>query len=615
MSRSSSVLTLVLATLVAGSLPASAATPDDDWLRDAITDVAEEIVLLHDLGALTPEPLVDDVVAALGPLEPLGLDDRIDDLLDNEIDGSELLLEAELTDLELGEPVVVALDWLSDAAYGDLYEARTGFLDPMPYVDALTDLVRRGGLAPPGPRVPGEADVLADALLDLEEGRFEPAAYAEQAPGPGPDDGPPVLWIVVAALAAAGGTLLLVRRRAGGGGGADSGATARPTGSPPAPPTRPAPPTPAGPSDRAPTTQTTGPPTVPVATGAAVLAGWLEAPGPPAPAPVASPAPAPVAPPQHQPARSVHLADVLDTSRRMTAALDGHEVQRIAVRDAVRLTGADVGAFLLATGGVLRFSAASDPAFFTEGPGLDGVLARVVATGVSTHAVVHDEPALVQLPMALAAAPVIADGGVVGALVVLRTATRPFDGEDVDTLELLTPITGSALAAAEVHRGAVAASEVDGLTQLKNRRRLDTDLAQLPGTDAVAFAMVDIDHFKMLNDTHGHAAGDVALQLVARTLADTVRSKDVVYRYGGEEFSLVLHACDRQEAATVVERVRAAVEALEVPGGATQPLGRVTISVGVAHTDGAVDDDLCGRADRALYAAKESGRNRVVWAD
>ncbi len=125
--------------------------------------------------------------------------------------------------------------------------------------------------------------------------------------------------------------------------------------------------------------------------------------------------------------------------------------------------------------------------------------------------------------------------------------------------------------------------------------------------------MVDIDHFKTFNDTNGHAAGDLALQQVARLLRENVRPNDRVYRYGGEEFCVLLPETDATEAAQVAERVRRAVEGATIPGGEHQPGGRVTISVGVADT-ALGHDDLVERADAALYGAKESGRNRVVVA-
>ena len=121
--------------------------------------------------------------------------------------------------------------------------------------------------------------------------------------------------------------------------------------------------------------------------------------------------------------------------------------------------------------------------------------------------------------------------------------------------------------------------------------------------------MVDIDHFKAFNDVHGHRRGDELLRVVAGAIASAVREEDVVYRYGGEEFSVLLAAADVVEAGVIAERVRAAVRTATTSDG----VGPVTVSVGVA-AQGApiVATTLVEHADAALYAAKEAGRDRVL---
>ncbi|WP_019011144.1 GGDEF domain-containing protein [Deinococcus aquatilis] len=147
-------------------------------------------------------------------------------------------------------------------------------------------------------------------------------------------------------------------------------------------------------------------------------------------------------------------------------------------------------------------------------------------------------------------------------------------------------------------------AEVDALTGLANRRRFNADLAQMDEQDALL--LIDIDHFKRVNDTFGHAVGDEVLEEVARCLAEKVRTRDTVYRYGGEEFALILRRVESVRLVEVAERLRAAVEEhpLSMLGG-----GRVTVSIGVAcYTR---EPALLERADAALYAAKRAGRNRV----
>ena len=158
----------------------------------------------------------------------------------------------------------------------------------------------------------------------------------------------------------------------------------------------------------------------------------------------------------------------------------------------------------------------------------------------------------------------------------------------------------------------------DDLTGLLNRRAM-LDRMQLEqrrslrSGSPLLIAQLDIDHFKAVNDTHGHAAGDLVLQSFADTVRRNVRDTDVLARWGGEEFVLLLCDTPASDAVTLMERLRQAVQAMQVPvaqGG--QPI-TVTVSIGLARH--APADPLAGtleRADRALYAAKAGGRNRVV---
>lgn len=158
----------------------------------------------------------------------------------------------------------------------------------------------------------------------------------------------------------------------------------------------------------------------------------------------------------------------------------------------------------------------------------------------------------------------------------------------------------------------------DDLTGLLNRRAM-LDRMQLEqhrslrSGSPLLIAQLDIDHFKAVNDTHGHAAGDLVLQRFADTVRRNVRDTDVLARWGGEEFVLLLCDTPAADAVALMERLRQAVQAMQVPvaqGG--QPI-TVTVSIGLArHTPA---DPLAGtleRADQALYAAKAGGRNRVV---
>ena len=160
----------------------------------------------------------------------------------------------------------------------------------------------------------------------------------------------------------------------------------------------------------------------------------------------------------------------------------------------------------------------------------------------------------------------------------------------------------------------------DGLTGLYNHRHfherltLEVERSQRSGLP-LSLLMLDVDNFKQFNDTFGHPSGDEVLRQLARVLADTRRANDVVARYGGEEFAVILVDTPKFTAAKVAERVRERVYGNDFSEAAPRA-GRLSISVGVATfpDDGADAEALVRSADTALYAAKRSGRNRVVLA-
>ena len=161
----------------------------------------------------------------------------------------------------------------------------------------------------------------------------------------------------------------------------------------------------------------------------------------------------------------------------------------------------------------------------------------------------------------------------------------------------------------------VAEARTDALTGLKNRRSFDEELhrqfAQRQRQGIVfSLLLIDLDHFKQVNDTHGHLAGDLVLQSVARLLTKTLREMDLVYRFGGDEFAVICPGSRLHEAATAAERIRQTVE--KTPVLLKDSNTSVTLSVGVAEVDGSeVAGGMLQRADEALYAAKHAGRNRV----
>jgi len=159
----------------------------------------------------------------------------------------------------------------------------------------------------------------------------------------------------------------------------------------------------------------------------------------------------------------------------------------------------------------------------------------------------------------------------------------------------------------------------DPLTQLRNRR-FAMEVAQHEaavfqrGGRPLAIVIGDVDHFKRINDQHGHAVGDTALRAIARVLREGVREVDHVARWGGEEFLLLLPATEEEEAVRVCERLRHAVQALAGQNLAGEALGvSITLGVALLQRDESIEQALV-RADRALYEGKLAGRNRVVLA-
>lgn len=173
---------------------------------------------------------------------------------------------------------------------------------------------------------------------------------------------------------------------------------------------------------------------------------------------------------------------------------------------------------------------------------------------------------------------------------------------------------------AELNAALEASAMTDGLTQLANRRHLDRRLAEEVARAnrygaPLSVLLLDVDHFKKVNDGHGHSAGDAVLREIARELRSSVRIMDLAARYGGEELLVLAPSTPSHAAHVFAERLRAQIEHLAIDAPGAERALRVTVSIGVAQLapghDGA---SVLAAADEALYEAKRSGRNRVVVA-
>jgi diguanylate cyclase (GGDEF)-like protein len=216
------------------------------------------------------------------------------------------------------------------------------------------------------------------------------------------------------------------------------------------------------------------------------------------------------------------------------------------------------------------------------------------------------------------ARPLMADGRVVGALILSRRQPREWSEADHRLLEWSAGELSAALERAFAFEDAEIKASIDALTGLPNRRYLQELLAtagrRRRASDRLGALMIDIDHFKRLNDRYGHATGDRVLRAVGEAISGAVRADDTPARYGGEEFAVLLRRADSDQALDVGERIRSTIA--DLPPADLGLAERITVSVGVAVADPAAADasTILAAADQALYRAKREGRNRVVLA-
>jgi diguanylate cyclase (GGDEF)-like protein len=231
----------------------------------------------------------------------------------------------------------------------------------------------------------------------------------------------------------------------------------------------------------------------------------------------------------------------------------------------------------------------------------------------SGHLSARESAESLQLPGPLEI-PITYRNSVIGVLAVEDDCPgRIWEDEEMLMARTVSDQLAVAISHARLFRQVSTQAMTDALTGLYNHRyfqeRLDREIKLADrNNDQVSLILLDLDHLKRINDTHGHRSGDNTLCHVAKVMQSTVREVDICVRYGGEEFVVILPQCGREGAITVAERLREAIASTHLP-----KIGQVTASIGVATYPAAAraKEELIEMADRAMYLAKAAGRNRV----
>jgi diguanylate cyclase (GGDEF)-like protein len=326
---------------------------------------------------------------------------------------------------------------------------------------------------------------------------------------------------------------------------------------------------------------------------------------------------------------------VYEVSHRMAALSEPGKLRRLFLRSAQELVPLEAGAVVTTDDAGTRYVVDDAHGWAKEFQGREvGLSERTWAAWVVTSAqdplllddvagyekrmpilVLDEGPARAQSLLAL---PLRTRDRNLGA--VIFTGRRgAFDASAARVLGVIANQAAASLAVIRLKERHERLAARDGLTQLYNRRAFDERLAKARAREErqggrFAVLLLDIDHFKKLNDTFGHPAGDAALKHTARVLETHLREGDEAARYGGEEFAVILSGADAAAALPLAERVRAAIEKSHLVFEGARLA--VTVSVGIAAwpDDGKDLEALLAVADRALYAAKQGGRNRVASA-
>ncbi|GAC1509398.1 MAG: hypothetical protein NVS1B3_11420 [Candidatus Dormibacteraceae bacterium] len=321
----------------------------------------------------------------------------------------------------------------------------------------------------------------------------------------------------------------------------------------------------------------------------------------------------------------VRAALLLTIASAVNSSLALEEVLNVALTHAGRIMGAVAGAMYLVQTGKTEMNR---DAAYNLVPRARGAIRNVDEEPVRP-AIAALGPLVVKLdeqvapgieggghPKHVLVVPVHRSGQLMGAMELYLNEWLELTGDQADLLNGVASQAAIAIRHAQLFEAQEENALTDELTKLPNRRSLaQSFLKEMQRArrhqKAIAFMMIDIDHFKQVNDTYGHLNGDAVLSELAQILRTGARESDVCARYGGEEFAIILPETNEDGARKLAERIRVKVTEAAFPSEL-----KLTISVGVAATEEpALFTTLMERADQALYAAKQGGRNQVRVAD
>jgi diguanylate cyclase (GGDEF)-like protein len=312
---------------------------------------------------------------------------------------------------------------------------------------------------------------------------------------------------------------------------------------------------------------------------------------------------------------------LLSVAEAVNSSLSLEDIVEVALSRSVELIGAPAGAFYMARSGEVELTREAAVQLAHKANGgrrpIDREPARTALTSQRATVVAlppSQAPAFASAghPTHALVVPIRRGDQLMGALELYFEGDPRPNQSVIDLLHGIAAQTATAIRHAQLYRAQEETSFTDELTRLPNRRYLGQRFLQerqraRRSRQPLGLLMLDIDHFKEVNDQHGHLAGDAVLASLAGIIRSTIRESDLAARYGGEEFAVIVHETPLEGAMRLAGRIRSAVESAVFPNDL-----KLTVSIGVACTnDPEKFDRLFEVADTALYEAKRAGRNQV----